>query len=135
MKRFILTLALVAAVPVMAGTTLFTNYEAVRQGLLKSSLKDVQTSAAKLSAEASKAKNQAVAKQADAVAKSSDLAKARASFAALSDEMIKVRNTTSGARPAVYYCSMVKKSWLQTKGKVGNPYDASMQMCGELKAE
>lgn len=135
MKRFLLTLALVAALPAMASTTLFTKYEAVRQGFLKSSLKDVQASAAQLAAEASKAKNTAVAAQANAVAKSADLAKAKASFAKLSDEMIKVQSATKGARPAVYYCSMVKKSWLQTKGKVGNPYDASMQMCGELKSE
>lgn len=86
--------------------------------------------------EASKAKNTAVATQAKAVATSTDLAKAKASFAKLSDEMIKVQKASAkGQRPAVYYCSMVKKSWLQEKGKVGNPYDASMQMCGELKSE
>jgi hypothetical protein len=135
MKRFLLTLALVAALPAMASTALFTKYEAVRQGFLKSSLKDVQASAAQLAAEASKAKNTAVAAQANAVAKSTDLAKAKASFAKLSDEMIKVQSSTKGSRPAVYYCSMVKKSWLQTKGRVGNPYDSSMQMCGELKSE
>ena len=136
MKRFFLTLALVAALPAMASTTLFSKYEAVRQGLLKSSLKDVQSSAAQLAAEASKAKNTAVATQAKAVATSTDLAKAKASFAKLSDEMIKVQKSSAkGQRPAVYYCSMVKKSWLQEKGKVGNPYDASMQMCGELKSE
>lgn len=135
MKRFFLTLALVAALPAMASTTLFSKYEAVRQGFLKSSLKDVQTSAAQLATEASKAKNTAVATHAKAVATSTDLAKAKASFAKLSDEMVKVQQSTKGQRPAVYYCSMVKKSWLQTKGKVGNPYDASMQMCGELKSE
>jgi hypothetical protein len=69
------------------------------------------------------------------VAASSDLAKARTSFGALSDEMIKMRSSTKGARPAVYACSMLKKSWLQPKGQVGNPYDPSMAMCGELKAE
>lgn len=135
MKRFLLTLALVAAIPAMANPALFSKYEAVRQGLLKSSLKDVQANAAQLATEASKAKQPEVAKQATAVAKSADLDKARASFASLSDEMIKVRNSVKGARPSVYYCSMVKKSWLQTKGRVGNPYEPGMQMCGELKSE
>ena len=49
--------------------------------------------------------------------------------------MIKLRATVSGTRPSVYYCPMVKKSWLQPKGDVGNPYDKSMQMCGVLKEE
>ena len=135
MKRFFLTLALVAALPAMASTTLFSKYEAVRQGFLKSSLKDVQTSATQLAAEAAKAKNAVIADHAKAVAASTDLSKAKASFAKLSDQMVKVQQATKGQRPAVYYCSMVKKSWLQEKGKVGNPYDASMQMCGELKSE
>jgi hypothetical protein len=30
---------------------------------------------------------------------------------------------------------MVKKSWLQPKGQVGNPYDTAMAVCGELKSE
>lgn len=120
---------------VLASTALFSQYEAVRQGFLKGSLDNVKKSAAVLSVEAAKAKQPAVAKQADAVAKSKDLNQARVAFATLSDEMIKVRNASKEKRPAVYYCSMVKKSWLQEKGQVGNPYDSSMQMCGELKAE
>lgn len=127
---FALTLPLFAASP-----TLFDRYEAVRQALLKNSLADVQKNAKALSSAAATAKNEAVAKQAGAVAASTDLTKARASFAALSDEMIKVRSTTKGARPAVYACSMLKKSWLQPKGQAGNPYDPSMAMCGELQAE
>lgn len=128
-------LALAAAVPMLAGTTLFTGYESVRQGLLKGSLQDVQAGAKQLATEATKAKQPEVAKHAAEVAKSADLAKARANFSGLSDEMIKVRGSVSGDRPSVYYCSMVKKSWLQPKGKVGNPFDPSMAMCGELKAE
>lgn len=133
MKKLILTLAL--AIPAFANPALFTKYETVRQGFLKESLRDVQASARALASEATKAKKADVARRAEAVAKSTDLAKARASFAALSDEMIQLRNAAATPRPAVYYCSMLKKSWLQPKGTVGNPYDAAMKGCGEVKAE
>jgi hypothetical protein len=135
MKRIALALALVAAFPVLANTALFTRYESVRQSFLKNSLKDVQTNAAALAADARKAKLASIAKEADAVAKSADLNKARAAFAPLSDAMIVLRNGTKGAKPAVYGCSMLKKSWLQPKGQAGNPFDPAMAMCGELKAE
>ena len=135
MKSFVLAVTLAAALPAAASTALFSSYEGVRQGLLSSSLEEVQQNAARLATQASKAKDAALAQQAEAVAKSRDLASARTAFAALSDEMIRLRNAAEGDRPAVYHCSMVKKSWLQEKGKVGNPYAPSMQMCGELKAE
>jgi hypothetical protein len=133
MKKLILVLAL--SLPVFANTTLYTRYESVRQGFLKNALVDVNKNAAALAADARTAKNASVAKLADAVAKAPDIEKARTAFAALSDEMIKQRATAAGAKPSVYHCPMVKKSWLQAKGKVGNPYDAAMAMCGELKAE
>ncbi len=135
MKRIALALALAMTFPLLANTALFTRYETVRQSFLKNSLKDVQTSAAALAADARKAKLANVAKGADAVAKSADMHKARAAFATLSDAMIALRKDAKGAKPAVYACSMLKKSWLQPKGKVGNPYDPAMPMCGELKAE
>lgn len=128
MKKLILVLTF--TFPLFANSGLFTNYEAVRQGLLKSSLPKVQKSAAALAADAQAAKLATVADAAQAVAVAKNLADARRSFATLSDEMIKLPG-----RPAVYHCSMLKKSWLQTKGKVGNPYDAAMATCGELKAE
>lgn len=119
----------------MANTTLFSKYEAVRQALLSNSLPKVQATATELSKAATASKSANVAAQATAVAKSGDIAKARLAFASLSDEMVKVQSSTKGSRPAVYYCSMIRKSWLQPKGKVGNPYDPSMAMCGELKSE
>ena len=133
MKRLLVILALTS--PVFANTALFAKYESVRQSLLKSDLGGAQKNAAGLSAEARKAKNATVAEFAQAVEKSRDMAGARRAFGALSGEMIKVRNAAKGARPAVYYCPMVQKSWLQPKGQVGNPYDAVMASCGELKAE
>ncbi len=133
MKKLFVVLAL--TFPVFANTTLFTKYESVRQSLLKSDLAGAQKNAAALAAEAQKAKNAGVTEFAQSVAVSRDLAGARRAFGPLSDEMIKVRNAAKGARPAVYACPMLKKSWLQPKGQVGNPYDTAMAACGELKAE
>ena len=133
MKKLIVILAL--TFPVFANTALFTKYEAIRQGLLKNSLADVTKNAAALAKDAEKAKLRSITEFAQAVSVAKNLTDARRSFGVLSDEMIKIRNTAGAAKPAVYYCSMVKKSWLQTKGKVGNPYDSNMAMCGELKAE
>ncbi|MGN6186883.1 MAG: hypothetical protein ACTHQM_24880 [Thermoanaerobaculia bacterium] len=134
MKKLALILA-VLAMPVFANPALFSKYESVRQSLLKGSLTDAQKSAAALATEARNAKNTAVAEKADALAKAADLKAARNSFGPLSDEMLKVREAAKGDKPSVYYCPMVKKSWLQPKGEVGNPYDAAMEKCGMLKAE
>ena len=133
MKKLFVVLAL--TFPILANPTLFTKYETVRQSLLKSDLPGAQKNAAVLATNAKAAKNATVAELAQAVEKSRDIAGARRAFGLLSDEMIKVQKTTKGARPAVYYCPMVKKSWLQPKGQVGNPYDSAMALCGELKAE
>ena len=125
-----------AAMPAFAGTTLYTKYETVRQGLLKSSLKDTQASAKQLAAAARAEKNETVAKQADAVAASPDIAAARKAFGTLSDEMIKIRNAGKGDRPAVAFCPMVNKSWLQSaKDQIGNPYDPAMKECGMFKKD
>jgi hypothetical protein len=134
MKKLTLILALLA-LPLMASPALFSRYEAVRQALLKGSLADVQKNAAALAAQAKTAKQAEVAAKAEAVAKSADLAAARTAFGPLSEEMVKVREAASGDRPSVYYCPMVKKSWLQPKGEVGNPYDSAMEKCGMLKSE
>ncbi len=66
-----------------------------------------------------------------------DLKAAQQAFASLSDEAIKYRETRCCNRPVVVYCSMEKKSWMQTDAKViGNPYvDAKMRTCGEVKAD
>jgi hypothetical protein len=134
MKKLILILALLAF-PLMASPALFSRYEAVRQALLKGSFADVQKNAAALAAQAKTAKQAEVAAKAEAVAKSADLAAARTAFGPLSEEMVKVREAAKGDRPSVYYCPMVKKSWLQPKGEVGNPYDSAMEKCGMLKSE
>ena len=131
-NKFLAVLALVA-VPLFANTPLFTQYEAVRQGLLNEKLADVQSSASVLAAEAAKANNAAVEKAAKDVAGAKNLKAARTAFGTLSDELIKVRNATKGDRPMIGFCPMVNKSWLQEKGKIGNPYDKAMAECGMLK--
>lgn len=128
MKKLLVVLAL--TFPVFANTGLFTKYEAVRQGFLKSSLADVRKNAAALAADAEKAKLATIADFAQAVSVAKNLDDARRSFGVLSDQM-----TRLPGRPAIYHCPMVKKTWLQPKGTVGNPYDPAMAMCGELKAE
>jgi hypothetical protein len=131
-NKFLAVLALVA-MPLFANTTLFSKYETVRQGLLKEKMADVQSSAKVLAAEAAKANNATVAKAAEAVSNAKDLKAARTAFGTLSDEMIKVRNAAKGDRPMIGFCPMVNKSWLQEKGKIGNPYDKAMAECGMLK--
>lgn len=133
MKVKLLAVLALVATPLFADTTLFTKYEAVRQGLLKDSLKETQTTAKDLAATARSAKAVKVADLAERVAKSPDIAKARTAFGALSNEMIELRKATKGDRPAVAYCPMVDQSWLQAKGEIGNPYDTSMKLCGMFK--
>lgn len=133
MKKLIVALAL--TFPLLADTTLFTKYETVRQSLLKNDLAATQKAAAALATDAKTAKSATVAELAQSVAVAKNLEGARRAFGPLSDEMIKVREAAKGARPAVYHCPMIKKQWLQPKGQVGNPYDASMPTCGSLKAE
>ncbi len=134
-----LTFALVmmfVAASLSAKTGLFSKYEDVRKALVDQSLANAKAASAALAKEAKAAGQADLETRAAAVSKAADLAKARAAFWSLSDSMIKLRNSARDPRPAVYYCSMEKKSWLQPKGTVGNPYvDKSMTACGELKAE
>ncbi len=135
MRKSLIAAVLLCAFTLSANPALFGRYEAVRQGLLAGSLDRVKASAQQLAADARKAKQADVAKQAELVAKSADLDKARTAFGALSDAMIQVRAKATGARPAVYFCPMANRSWLQAKGTAGNPYEPAMQTCGTLKAE
>ncbi len=119
---------------IVFATHIFSNYENARQALLKSSVPDVQSSARQLAAAARAEKQPAIAAKAGAVAAAKDMASARTAFAALSDEMIRFRAGASGDRPAVAYCPMEKKSWLQPKGEITNPYvGPSMRGCGEIR--
>jgi|UPI000472E3B0 Protein of unknown function (DUF3347). len=136
-KQLFVVVALLTAVPTFAaGTKIYTSYETTRQALIKTSVADVQAGAKQVAVAARVEKQVAIAAKADALAEVADLAAARNAFAALSDEMIKFRASDKGDRPIVVYCPMEKKSWLQPKGEVGNPYlSAGMRKCGEIKQQ
>jgi hypothetical protein len=133
MKRMLI--ALLFALPVFAADSpLFTKYEATRQALLAGKIAKVQTAARSLAVAAQSSKQPSVAARANELAKASTVAAARTSFAALSEEMIRYRSAAHAKEPVVVYCSMEKKSWLQPKGAITNPYlDASMRACGEVR--
>lgn len=136
MKRILLMIALLiaASLPLLASTTLFPSYESARQALMTQSVPKIQSAAAALAKDARAAKQVAVAAKADALSKATSFPAAKSAFGALSDEMIRYRTTVKAKEPIVVYCSMEKKSWLQPKGTVVNPYvDPSMRSCGEVK--
>ena len=66
-----------------------------------------------------------------ALAASSSLKQARAEFSTLSESAVKLAKGHTG-----YYvvrCTMVKKDWVQTSPKVGNPFAGKeMPECGEI---
>ena len=67
-----------------------------------------------------------------ALAKSSSLKEARVAFEKLSD---KAKRLVAG-QPGYYVvnCPMLKKDWVQTSEKIGNPYyGKEMAGCGEIK--
>lgn len=134
-RTLVILVALFLTVPLFANETkIYSSYENVRQALLKNALPDVQKSATTLASVARSEKQAAVAVQAETLAKAANVASARKVFAALSDAVIKVRAAGCCERPAVAYCSMEKKSWLQPAGApISNPYlDGGMRKCGEF---
>lgn len=115
---------------------IFKNYEDARQAMIKASIPDIQKSAKQIVVAAHNAGEHAIAEKAAALEETGDLAAARKAFSDLSDAVIKYRDTRCCAKPAVAYCSMEKKSWLQPAGEIGNPYvGASMRKCGEITKE
>ena len=131
-----LTMFLVALAASAGETKLFAQYENTRQALLDRSLEKVQVAARALAETARAERQNAIAERADALANAANLKGARDSFAMLSEELIRFRDDRSGRRPDVVYCSMEKKSWLQPKGDIPNPYlDASMRSCGYIRKD
>ena len=113
---------------------IFMSYEAARQALVNGSLADLQAAARDIGLAAESAGQPAVAGRATALGKAAELKTAREAFASLSEEVIKYRQTRCCDRPAVVYCAMEKKSWLQPEGvPISNPYlEGSMRTCGQL---
>lgn len=70
---------------------------------------------------------------ADDLAGAGDIEAARDAFYALSKPLVRWRQA-AGVGPAVLYCSMKKRSWLQPDGETtGNPYyGQEMASCGEV---
>ena len=68
-----------------------------------------------------------------ALSAATSLDEAREAFYDLSKPLVRWRKAADGERPIVAYCSMAKRSWLQPKGELGNPYyGQSMLRCGEV---
>jgi hypothetical protein len=125
-------------VPRAEAKPLFPGYESIRQALLRGSIADVKSSAASLAKAAREAAHPEVVRAAEAIAESGDIESARRAFAALSDSMIAYRKASKEApKPQVAYCAMVKQSWLQPEGEIGNPYyaDTAMRTCGDVKRD
>lgn len=96
------------------------SYEKVRTALAADDLSAAKAAAADLKDDGG------------ALAKSSSLKEARAAFERLS-QMAKQKATGQSG----YYivtCPMLKKDWVQTSEKIGNPYyGKEMANCGEIK--
>ncbi len=69
---------------------------------------------------------------ADAIASAKSLEAARDGFYALTKPMVQWREGVArNDRPAVAYCPMHKRSWLQPGEEIGNPY-GGMPRCGNI---
>lgn len=112
------------------------HYEAVRQALLSDSMTGVPAHAAaidKLGKDAPDALRKQISAAASKLAAAKDLNAAREAFYTLSQPMVRWRDAVGGKGTIVAFCSMTKKSWLQPKGEIGNPYyGKSMPRCGEV---
>ena len=70
---------------------------------------------------------------AEALASATDLESARTAFYELTKPLVRWRSAAVVELPAVAYCPMAKRSWLQPEGEVSNPYyGQSMLTCGDL---
>lgn len=153
MKRFLFISALVVfalSIPAGASTSpvfdeLMSPYEKIRFALSEDSLEGVAEEAVAIRETANASDPEAaeagellpeIAGFAADLAGSAELADAREAFYELSKVLVRYRSKVEGERPAVVYCAMAKKSWLQPAGAIGNPYyGPSMQVCGEVVEE
>jgi len=75
----------------------------------------------------------AISEAAAEFGEASDLETARQALYPLSKALVRYRKLATGDLPAVAYCPMAKKSWLQPSGEIGNPYyGQAMPTCGEI---
>lgn len=74
-----------------------------------------------------------LSRAAGALTAATSLDAARDAFFDLSKPLVRWRKAVDGDKPVVAYCPMVKRSWLQPEGELGNPYyGQSMLRCGEV---
>lgn len=126
----------VLSAPAPAFDAVLGHYEAVRQALLADSLAGIPPHAAaiaKLGKNAPADLVPLISTAASNLAAAKDLNGARGAFAELSKPLVRWREAAGRKGTIVAYCSMTKKSWLQPKGEIGNPYyGKSMPRCGEV---
>lgn len=112
------------------------HYEAMRQVLLTDSITGIQghaTAIAKIGKSAPPDLAPLINAAATKLAAAKDLNAARGAFAELSKPLVRWRDAIGAKGTIVAFCSMTKKSWLQPKGEIGNPYyGKSMPRCGEV---
>jgi membrane fusion protein, copper/silver efflux system len=150
MKAILVGFLLIMAIgSVMAGPPstlpeqLLEHYYSIQKSLASDSINGVAAAAAqlaKIGRQAAGAEPQAKATLlalADAATKfqAADLKSARGGFGELSDRMIAFLQAAGAKRnpPYQFYCSMVKKNWMQPDKATRNPYYGSeMLTCGEL---
>lgn len=133
----LLTAGPAVSAPAPAGfDAVLGHYEAVRKALLADTVAGVPGHAAEIAKLAKGAPADLAPQIANAAKKLSaakDLKTARDAFYELSKPMVRWREAAGSKANVVAYCSMSKRSWLQPKGEIGNPYyGKSMATCGEV---
>ena len=127
MKLLVILISVVALVATMKAAQLteenakfLGQYDKVRQALVTDDLGGAKKAAGELGPQGAQ------------LANSKTLAEARSAFEKLSADAEKI----AGSQPGYYvmHCPMLKKDWVQTDTKVGNPYGGKeMVSCGEPK--
>ncbi len=112
------------------------HYEAVRKALLADTVTGIPGHAAAIGRLAKGAPAELAPKIIEAatrLAAAENLNAARDAFYELSKPMVRWREAAGSKEHVVAYCSMSKRSWLQPKGEIGNPYyGKAMAKCGEV---
>jgi hypothetical protein len=145
--RGVLALAILgsaqAGSPPASANQLLGHYYTIQRSLASDSMNGIATSAGEMATLSRQAAATEPLGKAELIALSeaaakfnaADLKSARNGFGDLSDKMIAYLKASKAPQnpPYQYYCSMVKKNWLQPDKGTRNPYyGSSMLTCGEL---
>lgn len=134
--------------PEVAFQKMFGEYEQIRLALVNDSLDLIAERASAIAATALAAEEAAkksehyspcctapaeIAKAADSLAAAATLADAREAFFALSKPLMRFAEPLEPEGVVTVSCAMLEKSWLQAKGRIGNPYGGrAMAECGKV---